>query len=69
MFGTTATTPRNVDILIEISALTLHGRDDRYVAALVFIILGGWVAGWLGGWVSAPHQNHSPEPPHPRHSA
>ena len=53
MFGTSAATPRNVDIDIEISELTLHGRDYRYIAALVAIILGGWVA--LGVWFFLAH--------------
>jgi AraC-like DNA-binding protein len=48
MFGTSSATPRNVDAYMEISELTLHGRDDRYLAALVVIILVGWVA--LGIW-------------------
>ena len=48
MFGTSAATPRNVDVYFEISELTLHGRDDRYLAALVAIVLGGWVA--FGVW-------------------
>ena len=48
MFGTTAATPRNVDAFIEISELTLHGRDYRYVGALAVIILGGWVG--FGVW-------------------
>ena len=53
MFGTTAATPRNVDAFIEISELTLHGRDYRYVGALVVIILGGWVA--FGVWFFLTH--------------
>jgi AraC-like DNA-binding protein len=53
MFGTSAATPRNVDVYIEISELTLHGRDYRYLAALVVIILGGWVA--FGVWFFLAH--------------
>ena len=53
MFGTTAATPRNVDVYIEISELTLHGRDYRYLAALVVIILGGWAA--FGVWFFLAH--------------
>ncbi|SFU81795.1 helix-turn-helix domain-containing protein [Pseudoduganella namucuonensis] len=53
MFGTTAVTPRNVDAYVEISELTLHGRDDRYLAALAIIILGGWVA--FGVWFFLSH--------------
>ncbi len=48
MFGTSTATPRNVDAYIEISELTLHGRDYRYLAALVAIVLAGWVA--FGVW-------------------
>ena len=53
MFGTTAATPRNVDVSIEISELTLHGRDDRYLAALAVITLGGWAA--FGVWFFLAH--------------
>ena len=53
MFGASAATPRNVDVDIEISELTLHGRDYRYLAALVVIILGGWVA--FGAWFFLAH--------------
>ncbi|WP_198119895.1 helix-turn-helix domain-containing protein [Massilia rhizosphaerae] len=53
MFGTTAATPRNVDISVEISELTLHGRDYRYLAALVVMILGGWAA--FGVWFFRAH--------------
>jgi AraC-like DNA-binding protein len=48
LFGTSAATPRNVDGYIEISELTLHGRDFRYLAALAIIVLGGWVT--FGVW-------------------
>ena len=48
MFGTTTATPRNVDAHVEISELTLHGRDYRYLAALAVLVLGGWVA--FGIW-------------------
>jgi AraC-like DNA-binding protein len=53
MFGTSTATPRNVDAYIEISELTLHGRDYRYLAALAVIILGGWVA--FGVWFFLAH--------------
>jgi AraC-like DNA-binding protein len=53
MFGTSTATPRNVDANIEISELTLHGRDYRYLAALVVILLGGWVA--FGVWFFLAH--------------
>jgi len=48
LFGTSTATPRDVDGYIEISELTLHGRDYRYLAALVAIILCGLVA--FGVW-------------------
>jgi AraC-like DNA-binding protein len=53
LFGTSITTPHNVDAHVEISELTLHGRDDRYLAALAVIILGGWVA--FGVWFFLAH--------------
>jgi AraC-like DNA-binding protein len=53
MFGTTGSTPHNVDVSVEISELTLHGRDYRYLAALVVIILSGWVA--FGVWFFLAH--------------
>jgi AraC-like DNA-binding protein len=53
MFGTSTATPRNVDSYAEISELTLHGRDYRYLAALVIIILGGWIA--FGVWFFLTH--------------
>ena len=53
MFGTSAATPRNVDAYVEISELTLHGRDYRYLGALAIIVLGGWVA--FGVWFFLAH--------------
>jgi AraC-like DNA-binding protein len=53
LFGSTASTPHNVDAYIEISELTLHGRDYRYLAALAALILGGWVA--FGVWFFLAH--------------
>jgi AraC-like DNA-binding protein len=53
MFGTSAVTPRNVDSYVEISELTLHGRDYRYLAALAAIVLGGFAA--FGGWFFLAH--------------
>ncbi|WP_322400342.1 helix-turn-helix transcriptional regulator [Massilia luteola] len=53
MFGTSTATPRNVDSYVEISELTLHGRDYRYLAALVAIVLGGWIA--FGVWFFLAH--------------
>jgi AraC-like DNA-binding protein len=48
MFGTSDATPHNVDVHIEISELTLHGRDYRYLAALLVIVLAGSLA--FGVW-------------------
>lgn len=53
MFGTSTATPRNVDAYIEVSELILHGRDYRYLSALVVIILGGWTA--FGAWFFRAH--------------
>ena len=53
LFGTSAATPHNVDVYLEVSELTLHGRDYRYLAALAVIILGGWVA--FGVWFFLAH--------------
>jgi AraC-like DNA-binding protein len=53
LFGTSAATPHNVDVSIEISELTLHGRDFRYLAALLLIVLGGWMA--FGAWFFLAH--------------
>jgi AraC-like DNA-binding protein len=48
MFGTSAATPLNVDVQIDISELTLHGRDYSYLAALLVIVLAGSLA--FGVW-------------------
>jgi len=53
MFGTSSATPRDVDGYIEISELTLHGRDYRYLVALAAIVLGGWAA--FGVWFFLAH--------------
>ena len=55
MFGTSAATPHNVDAYIDISELTLRGRDYRYLAALVVMILVGWVA--FGVWFFLAHSH------------
>ncbi|SFV09071.1 helix-turn-helix domain-containing protein [Pseudoduganella namucuonensis] len=39
VFGTGSATPRNVDSYVEISDVILHGRDYRYIAALLAILL------------------------------
>jgi AraC-like DNA-binding protein len=48
VFGTSATTPRNVDSYLEISELALHGRDYRYLVAMAAAILASWVAFGVG---------------------
>jgi AraC-like DNA-binding protein len=53
MFGPSVGTPHNVDVYIEISELTLHGRDYRYLTALALIILAGWAA--FGVWFFRAH--------------
>ena len=44
MFGTSSQSPMNVDSYLDISELTLHGRDYRYIAALVICLLASWLA-------------------------
>lgn len=44
MFGTSSQSPHNVDSYLDISELTLHGRDYRYIAALVILELASWLA-------------------------
>jgi len=41
-FGASRYTRRDLDSHVEISALTLHGRDDRYLAALAAVLVAGW---------------------------
>ncbi|CAN7735590.1 helix-turn-helix domain-containing protein [Duganella sp. LjRoot269] len=53
MFGSSAASPHNVDTHIEISELTVHGRDYRYLTALALIILAGWAA--FGVWFFLAH--------------
>lgn len=43
-FGGSQYSPRDVDSHVELSDLKLHGRDDRYLAALAGILSAGWVA-------------------------
>jgi AraC-like DNA-binding protein len=40
-FGISHHSPREVDSHVEISEFTLHGRDDRYLVALVVILVTG----------------------------
>jgi len=44
VFGTSSQSPHNVDSYLDISELTLHGRDYRYIAALVMLLLASWAA-------------------------
>ncbi len=44
LFGTSSQSPHNVDSYLDISELTLHGRDYRYIAALVILLLASWLA-------------------------
>lgn len=47
-FGGSQHTPHEVDSHVEISAITLHGRDDRYIAGLVAFLVISWSA--FGTW-------------------
>ncbi|KQW93665.1 hypothetical protein ASC94_13775 [Massilia sp. Root418] len=53
VFGTSLNSPRLVDSHVEISELTLRGRDYRYLAALALILLAGWSA--FGIWFFRAH--------------
>jgi AraC-like DNA-binding protein len=53
MFGTSPSSPRERDSLVEISDLALRGRDDRYLAALAVILVMGWSA--FGFWFLRAH--------------
>ncbi|HEY0586950.1 MAG TPA: helix-turn-helix domain-containing protein [Pseudoduganella sp.] len=44
VFGTSSQSPHNVDSYLDISELTLHGRDYRYIAALAVLLLASWAA-------------------------
>jgi len=46
--GASPFSPHEVDSHVEISDLALHGRDDRYLAALAAVLLVGWCA--FGIW-------------------
>ena len=45
VFVTSSQSPRKVDSRVEISEITLHGRDYRYIAALLVVLVAG-----LGGF-------------------
>jgi AraC-like DNA-binding protein len=47
-FGGSQHTPHERDFHVEISEITLHGRDDRYIAGLVVILVFSWSA--FGIW-------------------
>jgi AraC-like DNA-binding protein len=47
-FGSSQFSPRDLDSHVEISDLTLHGRDDRYLIALAAVLVIGWCA--FGVW-------------------
>jgi AraC-like DNA-binding protein len=47
-FGASQFSPRDVDSQVEISDLTLHGRDDRYLVTLAVILVTGWSAFGIG---------------------
>ncbi len=53
VFCTSSTSPRNVASHVEISEITLHGRDYRYIAALAVILLASWCA--FGIWFFRAH--------------
>ena len=53
VFGSSANSPRNVESHVEITELTLRGRDYRYIAALAVILLAGW--GAFGIWFFRAH--------------
>jgi AraC-like DNA-binding protein len=44
VFGISQQSPRDRDSRVEISKLTLHGRDYRYLAALAVILVSSWCA-------------------------
>lgn len=47
-FAASQFSPREVDSHVEIGDIALHGRDDRYLAALASVLLIGWCA--FGIW-------------------
>ncbi|GAA5022874.1 hypothetical protein GCM10025794_09180 [Massilia kyonggiensis] len=44
VFGVSQQTPRDKDSRVEISHVTLHGRDYRYLVALAIILVSSWCA-------------------------
>ena len=53
VFGATPQSPRGVAAHVEISWITLHGRDYRYLAWLAGLVAAGWVA--FGVWFFRGH--------------
>lgn len=53
VFGASFQSPRDAASRVDISELTLHGRDYRYIAALAVALLGGWSA--FGVWFFRAH--------------
>lgn len=53
VFGTSFQSPRDVASRVQISEFTLHGRDYRYIAALVVVLLASWSA--FGLWFFRTH--------------
>ncbi|MFS2217764.1 helix-turn-helix domain-containing protein [Telluria sp. Tellsp104] len=47
-FGASQYSPHGLDAQVEISDLTLHGRDDRYLVALAMVLVAGWTAFGIG---------------------
>ena len=52
-FGATSQSPRGVPAHVEISWMTLHGRDYRYLAWLAGLVAAGWAA--FGVWFFRGH--------------
>ncbi|WP_075795815.1 helix-turn-helix domain-containing protein [Massilia putida] len=53
VFGATGQSPRGVPAHVEISWITLHGRDYRYLAWLTGLVVAGWIA--FGVWFFRAH--------------
>jgi AraC-like DNA-binding protein len=53
VFGVSAQSPRDLDSHVEISELTLHGRDYRYIVGLAIFL--GIVCGAFGIWFLRAH--------------
>ncbi len=53
MFSMSARSPRDTDSLVEIGELTLHGQDERYMAALAAVLAASWCA--FGLWFLRTH--------------